>query len=59
MIIDPVTCPDCSFPPNFIMTTLYSKDRGEYCGVQCRDCGDYWEEFPDNFDFFRVDDDVE
>lgn len=56
MIVDPVTCPDCSFPPNFIITTLYSKNRGEYCGVQCRDCGDYWEEFPENFKFFKDDD---
>lgn len=48
-IVD-AACSECSYPPNFIISTLYSKDRGQYCGVQCRDCGDYWEHHPDNFE---------
>ena len=42
-------CPDCeSYPPNLVKQRLYTKDKGEFFGVECRDCGDYWEEYPED-----------
>lgn len=47
MGFEPTICPDCSYPPKFIMTALpkedYEDDRQRY-DVRCRDCGDFWVE---------------
>lgn len=41
------TCPDCSYPPNFILTNLSKEDFEDDLQryeVRCRDCGDFWVE---------------
>lgn len=42
---EPTVCPDCSFPPNFVVTEKPSKSHGNFFQIKCRDCGDCWEEF--------------
>jgi hypothetical protein len=43
-------CPDCSYPPNFILTALLKRDYKDYednkqrYTVRCRDCNDFWVE---------------
>jgi len=55
MTFNPIICPDCSYPPNFIVKQLpvIKSDSEEelHClrfNVTCRDCGDVWEEEVDN-----------
>lgn len=64
----PVSCEDCSFPPNFIVLELKDKVNAPYYSIKCRDCGDCWDEPNENFfentqtslydgNFFENDDD--
>ena len=64
----PVSCEDCSFPPNFIVLELKDKVNTPYYSIKCRDCGDCWDEPSENFfentqpslydgNFFENDDD--
>lgn len=64
----PVSCEDCSFPPNFIVLELKDKVNTPYYSIKCRDCGDCWDEPNENFfentetpiidgNFFENDDD--
>lgn len=64
----PVSCEDCSFPPNFIVLELKDKVNIPYYSIKCRDCGDCWDEPNENFfentqpslydgNFFENDDD--
>ncbi len=47
MGFEPTSCPDCKYPPNFILNALpkedYEDNKQRY-DVRCRDCGDYWVE---------------
>ena len=45
----PVSCEDCSFPPNFIVLELKDKVNTPYYSIKCRDCGDCWDEPNENF----------
>jgi hypothetical protein len=45
MAFEPTTCPDCSYPPSFILTELSKEDFEDGLkrfDVRCRDCKDYW-----------------
>lgn len=52
MNFNPTTCPDCQYPPNFIVRQIPNDKENFFSdsppcrkfGVTCRDCGDYWEE---------------
>lgn len=50
---EPTLCPDCSYPPNLIVTALSKDDfedgRQRY-DVRCRECGDYWIEIDEEED---------
>lgn len=63
MDIESMLCPDCgTYPSSLIVHYLSSKKHGKYYGVECRQCGDYWEEYPNAQDFFQnpeVDQDYE
>jgi hypothetical protein len=48
MAFEPTTCSDCSYPPNFTVLEMKSKNGGCYFAVKCRDCGDSWEETDDS-----------
>ena len=43
----PTLCPDCSYPPKFILIALskedYEDNKQRY-SVRCRDCDDFWVE---------------
>lgn len=55
--LPPTSCYDCeSYPPNLVVHYLSSKTRGEYFGIECRDCGDYYEEFPVDDFFSNIED---
>lgn len=42
-------CPSCeTFPPHIIAQAVKENGEDIMC-FECRDCGDYWEEFPENF----------
>lgn len=47
MGLEPTLCPDCNYPPRFIVTALSKEDfedgKQRY-DVRCRDCGDFWVE---------------
>lgn len=47
MVFQPTSCPDCKYPPRFILNALpkedYEDDKQRY-DIRCRDCGDYWVE---------------
>lgn len=45
----PISCDDCSFPPNFIVQELVDANKCPYYSVKCRDCGDAWSEPSENF----------
>jgi len=49
MSLNPVSCEDCSFPPNFIVLELKDKVNTPYYSIKCRDCGDCWDEPNENF----------
>ena len=49
MSFNPVSCEDCSFPPNFIVLELKDKVNTPYYSIKCRDCGDCWDEPNENF----------
>lgn len=48
MKFEPTVCSDCSYPPNFIVVEVPSKNKQQCFSVKCRDCGDSWEESPDS-----------
>lgn len=51
MALKPTQCPDCSYPPNFIITALakddFEDDRQRY-DIRCRDCNDFWVEIEED-----------
>jgi hypothetical protein len=49
MSFNPVSCEDCSFPPNFIVLELKDKENIPFYSIKCRDCGDAWTEPNENF----------
>jgi len=43
--LNPTTCADCSYPPNFAVNCISKKtDEIQVFTVKCRDCGDEWKE---------------
>jgi|Laugrefa1bdmlbdn_1035148.scaffolds.fasta_scaffold311009_1 hypothetical protein len=49
MKFEPITCSECSYPPNFIISS--GNDNGQKIFfIKCRDCGDCWEEADDSDD---------
>lgn len=44
MKFTPTTCPDCSYPPNFVVTELLDDNKCPFYSIKCRDCGDIWDE---------------
>jgi len=64
MVFEPTTCSDCSYPPNFTVLDIKTKNGDIYFFVKCRDCGDSWKEsadpiFSENFFEIIQDDDEE
>jgi hypothetical protein len=47
MGFNPTLCPDCNYPPKFILTALpkedYEDNKQRY-SVRCGDCDDFWVE---------------
>jgi RNase P subunit RPR2 len=50
MDFNPTICDDCQYPPNFMITPLPRKNNRQFFSVKCRDCGDSWNESPDEDD---------
>lgn len=51
MVCQPTSCPDCKYPPNFIITALPLEDYEDGIqryDVRCRDCNDFWVEIEDD-----------
>lgn len=47
MAFKPTPCPDCQYPPNFILASLAKEDFDDdldRIDIRCRDCGDHWVE---------------
>ncbi len=50
MACNPITCPDCKYPPNLLINELLKDENGlQKYEVNCRDCGDVWVEVDDGF----------